>query len=241
MPGRMLRESICYSETLASLSAEAERLFYRLLTQADDFGRFDARPCVVRSRCFQLGGASDERVQGWLEQLCLHRVICLYTIEDKDYGHFPTWEKYQRIRSPRSRYPDPPHDAAGCGELPQVAAECGSRARASGTRTRTRTGTRTGRSDFAQFWTTYPKKRHKPDAQRAWVSGHCDADLAAILVGIEHWKTSDAWQRGFVEDPATFLRQRQWEDAVPAQPTGQTNFASIQAAAKARLATKGIG
>src|SRR5262245_7874178 len=138
MPGRMLRESICYSETLAGLSAEAERLFYRLITEADDFGRFDARPCVVRSRCFRLGGVSDDKVMGWLTQLRDNRVVCIYEVEGKDYGHFPTWEKYQRIRSPRSRYPDPPHDAAGCGELPQVAAENGSRARASGIRTRTR-------------------------------------------------------------------------------------------------------
>src|SRR5262245_65750100 len=116
MPERMLRQSICYSDTLAGLSAEAERLFYRLITQADDFGRFDARPSVVRSRCFQLGGVSDDKVMGWLVQLRENQVVCLYEVEGKDYGHFPTWEKYQRMRSPRSRFPDPPHDAAGCGE-----------------------------------------------------------------------------------------------------------------------------
>jgi hypothetical protein len=132
MPSRMLRESICYSETLDTLSAPAERLFYRLLTQADDYGRFDARPSVVRSRCFQLGAVKDADAGEWLAQLVRAGVVCTYTVEGRAYGHFPTWAKYQRIRSPRSRYPDPPQVAAGCGELPQVAADCGSRARASG-------------------------------------------------------------------------------------------------------------
>jgi len=130
MPNRILRDSICCSDTLAQLTAEGERLFYRLITQADDYGRFDARPSVVRSRCFQLGGVSDDKVTVWLHQLQAQRVVCLYEVEGRDYGHFPTWEKYQRIRAPRSRYPDPPHDAASCGELPRVAASCGPRAHA---------------------------------------------------------------------------------------------------------------
>lgn len=43
MPNRMIKESICTSETLAQLTPEEERLFYRLLVNADDFGRFDGR------------------------------------------------------------------------------------------------------------------------------------------------------------------------------------------------------
>lgn len=39
MPNRILKESITTSETLDSLSAEEERLFYRLLVICDDYGR----------------------------------------------------------------------------------------------------------------------------------------------------------------------------------------------------------
>ena len=38
MPNRILKESICTSESLVGLSAEAEVLFYRLIVKADDFG-----------------------------------------------------------------------------------------------------------------------------------------------------------------------------------------------------------
>ena len=68
------------------------------------------------------------------------------------------------------------------------------------------------RYDFERFWKVYPKKRHKPAAWHAWQAVEGARDLEAILAGVERWGASDAWGRGFVEDPATFLRQRQWED-----------------------------
>ena len=40
MPSRILKESICTSESLAHLSAEAEVLFYRLIVKVDDFGLY---------------------------------------------------------------------------------------------------------------------------------------------------------------------------------------------------------
>lgn len=73
---------------------------------------------------------------------------------------------------------------------------------------------------FDRFWKTYPKKRHKPDAARAWQGVDGARQLEAILAGVARWTASDAWRRGFVEDPATFLRQRQWED--PPNPTERT-------------------
>jgi len=71
---------------------------------------------------------------------------------------------------------------------------------------------------FDRFWLTYPKKRHKPAALRAWKATDGARHLEAILVSVERWKDSDVWRRGFIEDAATFLRQRQWEDTPAAPP-----------------------
>ena len=68
---------------------------------------------------------------------------------------------------------------------------------------------------FDQFWKPYPKKRHKPDARRAWKQVDGARHLEPIVAGVERWKASDQWSAGRIEDPATFLRQRQWEDDVP--------------------------
>ena len=47
MPSRILKESICTSESLAYLSAEAEVLFYRLIVKADDFGLYYGSPKIL--------------------------------------------------------------------------------------------------------------------------------------------------------------------------------------------------
>ena len=49
MPSRILKESICTSESLAYLSAEAEVLFYRLIVKADDFGLYYGSPKILAS------------------------------------------------------------------------------------------------------------------------------------------------------------------------------------------------
>jgi len=71
---------------------------------------------------------------------------------------------------------------------------------------------------FVRFWATYPKKRHKPAAARAWKAVDGARHLEAIVAGVECWKASEQWAGGRIEDPSTFLRQRQWEDAVPTAP-----------------------
>lgn len=69
---------------------------------------------------------------------------------------------------------------------------------------------------FEEFWTLYPKKRHRPAALKAWKAAN--AEPGAVMDGLYRWKQSDAWRRGFIEDASTFLNQRQWEDRPAAEP-----------------------
>lgn len=110
MPNRILYESICCSDTLAQLTPEAERFFYRLLVQCDDFGRFDARPSVLRSRCFQLqvDEVSLEQVEAWLDCLSEVGLIQRYRSGERAYLQVTTWQAHQRTRAARSKFPDPP-------------------------------------------------------------------------------------------------------------------------------------
>jgi hypothetical protein len=99
----MLRESVRTSPTLAKLSAEAERLFYRLLVTADDHGRFLADPAIVRSQCFPRddGKIRIHDVRRWLSEL--GEVIRIYSVGGELYGEFRTWSKHQRVRAATSR------------------------------------------------------------------------------------------------------------------------------------------
>jgi len=56
MPNRIIKESICRSEEIDSLSWFEEVLFYRLIVTCDDFGRYDGRAKIINVLCRVLGG-----------------------------------------------------------------------------------------------------------------------------------------------------------------------------------------
>lgn len=141
---------------MASLSRGAESMFWRLTTVADDYGRFNADPEVLRSKCFEVTpkDLGEDDVLRWRDEMVSVGLIALYRAPeepDREFGVFLRWGKYQRERGSRPKFPDPPEDisclmaqAATCGDSRQpaatggdsrqVAATRGSRARAFGIR-----------------------------------------------------------------------------------------------------------
>ncbi len=109
MPNRILHERICVSETIAQLTADEERFFYRLIVQCDDYGRFDGRPSVIRARCFalQIDEVDDEDVARWLAVLVNVGLIATYVVDGRTFLQVTTWERYQQTRAKRSKFPDP--------------------------------------------------------------------------------------------------------------------------------------
>ncbi len=78
----------------------------------------------------------------------------------------------------------------------------------------------TSSDDFDRFWTAYPKKAGKLDAQRAWGSTtRARPAIDEVLAAVERQKASAAWQRDggqFIPHPATWLRAGRWDDEAPA-------------------------
>lgn len=71
-------------------------------------------------------------------------------------------------------------------------------------------------SPFDSFWQAYPKKVAKPNALRAWKKIK-PGEVPAILASIEWHKKGEDWAAlggQFIPYPATFLRNRRWEDEV---------------------------
>src|SRR5262245_2459063 len=131
MPDRIIRERARRSPTLDALSAEAERLHWRLTTACDDQGRFDADPRVLLAECFPLrvGSWTPARVERWRDELAAVGLILLYISGDRVYGCYPTWPVHQRQRDSRPRRPGPEDPSsqpyAKC-DLRQLAANGGS-------------------------------------------------------------------------------------------------------------------
>jgi DnaD/phage-associated family protein len=91
------------------LSAEEERLFYRLIVNCDDYGRMESRPEIVRARCMPLrvDDISTAQVEEWLRRMEAVGLILLYTVEGKRYLQKVTWTKHQHVRAKFSKYPAP--------------------------------------------------------------------------------------------------------------------------------------
>lgn len=73
--------------------------------------------------------------------------------------------------------------------------------------------------EFDQFWQAYPKKAAKAGAQRAWRKLAPDAMLVGDILAALAWQCrSSQWTRDggqYVPLPASWLRDRRWEDVRP--------------------------
>ena len=109
-PNRVIKESVCTSDSLASVSPEAERLFWRLVVRCDDFGRYEARPTVVLGTCLTafVTRFTPQMVEEWLDEIEEAGLIARYEVKGKDFLSVLNWRSHQNPRSLKSKYPAPP-------------------------------------------------------------------------------------------------------------------------------------
>ena len=107
MPSRIVRDGILESEAINSLSWHAELFFRRLMSVVDDFGRYNALPMLLRSRCYplQFDKVTDENVCEWLKDCSKSKLIRLYRVKNKPYLEVLNFK--QRTRQKCSKFPAP--------------------------------------------------------------------------------------------------------------------------------------
>lgn len=110
MPNRVLREGILDSDAVNSLSWPGEVFYRRLMSVVDDYGRFDARPAVLRSRLYplKLAAVSESDVSSWLAECQRAGLVRLYS-EPESGKQYLLFQKFnQHVRAKVSKFPDPP-------------------------------------------------------------------------------------------------------------------------------------
>ena len=107
MPNRILKESICTSESIDSLTAYQEVFFYRLIVNCDDYGRMDGREKILAAKLFPLKEITTDTVKDCLDALIGADLITIYVVDGKPYIQMNAWDKHQQVRSKRSKYPSP--------------------------------------------------------------------------------------------------------------------------------------
>lgn len=130
MPNRILKESICTSDSLNQLSPFEEVFFLHLIVNCDDYGRFDARPAILKARLFPLKDRlSLKDIESALGKLADVGCVKLYSVDSKPYLYLPAWEVHQNVRAKKSKYPAPDENseqqyADTCKQMNADASKC---------------------------------------------------------------------------------------------------------------------
>lgn len=117
MPNRIIKESICTSEDFNALSWYEQSFFMRLIVTVDDFGRYDARPAVLKGRMFPLSAATDKNVTESLIKLSAAGIVDLYSVGGRPFLQLCAWDKHQTIRAKKSKYPAPEENEIICKQM----------------------------------------------------------------------------------------------------------------------------
>lgn len=129
MGSRVIKDTIKTSRNVNALSDFQFRVWIHLILSADDYGRGSADPELVKCLAFpRRKGITEKQLADALHVLANTGMVNLYEVDGEPYFYFPKWGEHQRVRTKVSKYPDPEGEnavAADCGELPQIAADCG--------------------------------------------------------------------------------------------------------------------
>jgi len=226
-PWNPLRKSYPKSVKINRVSIGAETLYTRLLAQSDDRHHYYADPQMVMAELYAIrwkaGQVSARKIQGWLRELGQVGLIAFYQSGGDHYLELVGCKKCLRPDRPRDiRFPGngfqtttkrQPNDnqttaidgdGDGDGEHTHAPSEL---------------------EGFGGFWTAYPRKKAKGDAEKAWKQIGGAERTEAILAGL---KTSKADWTNRAPDkipyPATWLRARGWED----EPDSQADVEDVE-------------
>lgn len=106
---RSIHPDACKSRRLASLSAEAERCYWRLQTHCDDEGRCEDDALLICRSIFQASadiGPTD--VEAWLFEMAAAGSIDRYEVEGVLVIQILEWDRYQHPRKPKPSSLPPP-------------------------------------------------------------------------------------------------------------------------------------
>lgn len=252
MPNRILKESICTSDTIDQLSPQEEVFFYRLLVACDDYGRMDGRPRILRARCFPLrvDVITDDAISEWLDTFERVGLVERYTVNGQLYIQVTTWERHQQVRAQRSKFPAPadsntasasngyqlisddircprnPNPNPDPNPYPDTIMSAPAVPEPSPQEPKPKPVKHEYSADFEQFWTIYPRKEEKRGAFKSWnarLKGGALPDQ--IIAAARNYATATAdTEPQWIKLPATFLGpDRDYDDWINGIPPGRIN------------------
>ena len=107
MPTRLISQNICKSKSINNLTPFEECLFYRLIVSCDDYGRYDANTKLLKGFLFPLKEVTFAQIEKSLQSLAREGMVQVYECNGESYLQLSNWDKFQNVRSKKSKYPEP--------------------------------------------------------------------------------------------------------------------------------------
>jgi len=205
---RTIKPEFFTSEDIVELNPLARLLYIALWCEADKEGRLSWKPKTFKMRYLP---ADDCDIEAVCLALVDKKLIVLY---GDGLAFIPSFKSHQHI-NPREKD----------SELPDPSSTRAPRVSDASVTVNTRAGRKEGRegkdiyaSIFEIFWTAYPKKIAKQDAEKAFAKLNPDAELQAkILKAITISSKSPDWLKEsgqFIPNAATWINGKRWEDGL---------------------------
>ena len=216
--GRLILRSLGSSRKFADVRGRAgklgefaQALYPLLMANTDDFGRESGDAFTVKHAVFPTSPRPEAEFEQALEAMHAAGLIQRYFAEDGtqivqivDFGKGqPNLHK----RTP-SRFPE------FSGNPPEIPPQLN--LTQLNLTEPNRTAPSAPHDGFPEFWTAYPRKKSKADAEKAWRKLAPSPELCQqIYASIAAQRGSADWRRDegkFIPYPASWLNGRRWED-----------------------------
>lgn len=207
---RTIKPEFFTSEDIVSLTPLARLFYVSLWCEADRDGRLSWKTKTLKMRYFP---ADDCDIDMLATELIDAGLIELYEDDGKQYAQIPSFGKHQIINNRESASVLP---APKSGKKIDASCTRGNASQGKEGKEGKEGNTRAAISGFGDFWSAYPRKVSKGDAEKAFAKLNPDEHLlGTILAAVQRAKTREGWAKDggkFIPYPASWLNSRGWED-----------------------------
>lgn len=222
--GRLISKSLGSSRKFHALILSggklgefAQVLFMLIIANTDEFGRMPGDAFTVKALVLPTSTRSERDFDRSLGLLADVGLVERYQVNDAIYLQVQQFDEHQVNLHKRtsSKFPESP----GISGKVRLNLTESNLIQSKGKESNSSASGATCVTDpFEQFWDTYPKKKAKKDARKAWEKQRPDGELfLTILAAIASQRQSAEWLRDrgrYIPHPATWLNRGQWSDGA---------------------------